>query len=63
MEDFPVEQLSISMREKIVLPITTIQQYGLKQLRDDDESTHRKDFEKLVIRCSFGIINAARNAV
>lgn len=63
MEDYPVEQLSISMREKIVLPITTIQQYGLKQLRADDDSIHRKDFEKLVIRCSFGIINAARNAV
>jgi phosphoenolpyruvate carboxylase len=63
MEDYPVEQLSISMREKIVLPITTIQQYGLKRLREETDTEARKDFEKLVIRCSFGIINAARNAV
>lgn len=66
MADYPVEQLSISMREKIVLPLTTIQQYALANLRNMKEPADTKlrtVFEKLVIRCSFGIINAGRNSV
>jgi phosphoenolpyruvate carboxylase len=65
MADYPVEQLSVSMREKIVLPLTTIQQYALANLRkpNNDELTDvRTVLEKLVIRCSFGIINAGRNS-
>ena len=66
MEDYPVEQLSITMREKIVLPLTTIQQYALTAMRNIDtsgEEALRSTYEKLVIRCSFGIINAGRNSV
>ncbi len=67
MADYPVEQLSIQMRERIVLPLAVIQQYCLSKLRDSEEknsSLPLKDvYEKLVIRCSFGIINAARNSV
>ena len=66
MADYPVEQLSISMREKIVLPLTTIQQYALANLRsmkNNDDQELKAVFEKLVIRCSFGIINAGRNSV
>lgn len=66
MADYPVEQLSISMREKIVLPLTTIQQYALANLRSmksNDDLELKSVFEKLVIRCSFGIINAGRNSV
>ena len=65
MEDYPVEQLSVSMREKIVLPLLTIQQYALANLRNmqaDENPELKSIFEKLVIRCSFGIINAGRNA-
>ena len=67
MAEYPVEQLSIQMRERIVLPLAAIQQYCLSKLRESDEkntSLPLKDvYEKLVIRCSFGIINAARNSV
>ena len=67
MADYPVEQLSIQMRERIVLPLAAIQQYCLSKLRDSEEkgsSLPFKDvYEKLIIRCSFGIINAARNSV
>ncbi len=67
MEDYPVEQLSIQMRERIVLPLTTIQQYAIskiKQLEQEGGNAGMKQvFEKLVIRCSFGIINAGRNSV
>lgn len=66
MADYPVEQLSILMRERIVLPILTIQQYAIARIREmEDEmvSNPLKDtFSKLVIRCSFGIINAGRNS-
>jgi phosphoenolpyruvate carboxylase len=67
MFDYPVEQLSIQMRERIVLPLTTIQQYAMLRIREMEEqlsqnNAMRENFEKLVIRCSFGIINAGRNS-
>jgi len=65
MANYPVDQLSIQMRERIVLPLTTVQQYALHCLRiTTDMPEKQKDtFEKLVIRSSFGIINAGRNSV
>ncbi len=66
MADYPVEQLSIQMRERIVLPLVSIQQYALNKLRELDESSAapgtKETYEKLVMRCSFGIINAGRNS-
>ena len=66
MADYPVELLSIQMRERIVLPLTTIQQYAMSKIRQLEQNPSHaslKDiFEKLVIRCSFGIINAGRNS-
>ena len=67
MENFPVDQLSIQMRERIVLPLVTIQQYALTKVRLIQESNEKnpmkETYEKLVMRCSFGIINAGRNSV
>jgi len=67
MEDYPVERLSIQMRERIVLPLATIQQYCICKLREHEEkniqSPLKDTYEKLIIRCSFGIINAGRNSV
>jgi phosphoenolpyruvate carboxylase len=66
LADYPVEQMSIQMRERIVLPLTTIQQYGLAMLRKMEEqimdSPVKTKYEKLVMRCAFGIINAGRNS-
>ncbi len=66
MENYPVDQMSIKMRERIVLPLITIQQYALIKIRDmeinDINTPIKQDFEKLVMRCSFGIINAGRNS-
>ncbi|HEU0064965.1 MAG TPA: phosphoenolpyruvate carboxylase, partial [Flavisolibacter sp.] len=67
MADYPVEQLSVQMRERIVLPLTTIQQYGINKIREvsphPEEPTIKESLERLVVRCSFGIINAGRNSV
>jgi len=61
MADFPVAGQSVRLREKIVLPLTTIQQYALNKIRDENcELT--EGYEKLVVRCAFGIINAGRNS-
>lgn len=65
MQNYPVEQLSIQMRERIVLPLTTIQQYAITTLREAENrlpETSRQVLEKLIIRSSFGIINAVRNS-
>ncbi len=62
MSDFPVEQQSVQTRERIVLPLTTIQQYALTKIRESDDENVKNSLEKLVIRCSFGIINAGRNS-
>ena len=54
------------MRERIVLPLVTIQQYALTKIRELEEQlapVHTKEtYEKLAMRCSFGIINAGRNS-
>ena len=65
MSNYPVEQLSIQMREKIVLPLTTIQQYALTRMRETKQldAEEREVLEPLVFRSSFGIINAGRNSV
>ena len=66
MEDYPVDALSVQMRERIVLPLITIQQFALCQYRAMQESRKKSEllsvYEKLIIRTSFGIINAARNS-
>lgn len=67
MADYPVEKLSISMREKIVLPLLTIQQFAMYHIRENNDGPGNNPllelYKKLVIRCSFGIINAGRNSV
>ncbi len=66
MADFPVENLSIQMRERIVMPLLTIQQYAITKVREMEEqlvdNSIKKTYEKLAMRCSFGIINASRNS-
>jgi phosphoenolpyruvate carboxylase len=66
MADYPVDQLSIQMRERIVLPLSTIQQYALSKItpleKGGDNQPMKEVYEKLIIRSSFGIINAARNS-
>lgn len=63
MVHYPVDQLSIQMREKIVLPLTTIQQYVLGRLREEKDLPNKEVLERLIVRTSFGIINAGRNSV
>jgi phosphoenolpyruvate carboxylase len=46
-----------------VLPLTTIQQYALMQLRKAPAEDRGEVLQKLVVRTSFGIINAGRNSV
>ena len=66
MSDYPVDQLSINMRERIVLPLLTIQQYAIMNIREIEDnlvnSPLKETYEKLVMRSSFGIINAGRNS-
>ncbi|MGZ3950960.1 MAG: phosphoenolpyruvate carboxylase [Flavisolibacter sp.] len=64
MSDYPVEQVSIQMRERIVLPLTTIQQYALTRLREEPllSEENKNTLERLIVRSSFGIINAGRNS-
>jgi phosphoenolpyruvate carboxylase len=54
------------MREKIVLPLITIQQFAIAQIRNIERDLVKNPlidtYQKLVIRCSFGIINAGRNS-
>jgi phosphoenolpyruvate carboxylase len=66
MAEYPVESLSIQMRERIVLPLTTIQQYAIGRIREMEakmsNDPSKETFERLVVRTSFGIINAGRNS-
>lgn len=64
MENNPINRDSVKLRERIVLPLIAIQQYALQQLREGEpkEKVYDKQYRKLIMRCSFGIINAARNS-
>jgi phosphoenolpyruvate carboxylase len=64
MEDNRNIRHSIKLREHIVLPLIAIQQYALQQLREDEFNgkESEKEYRTLVLRCMFGIINAARNS-
>jgi phosphoenolpyruvate carboxylase len=63
LEDNPLSRESIRLRERIVLPLITIQQYALQRIRNGNLSNERAEtMKRLIMRCMFGIINAARNA-
>ncbi|RRO18855.1 phosphoenolpyruvate carboxylase [Flavobacteriaceae bacterium 14752] len=60
MDNEKTTRLSISARENIILPLLSIQQYALQMIQQDHPEKER--FEKLVMRCLFGNINASRNS-
>ncbi|WP_299130307.1 phosphoenolpyruvate carboxylase [uncultured Winogradskyella sp.] len=68
MQEEPAGKASIAVRESIVLPLLTIQQYALKKIQElekagvkpDDEQM--KIFASMVTRSLFGNINASRNS-
>ena len=63
MENDTVGKHSILLRDRIVLPLLTIQQYALGKMQEKALATETKNaYEKLLTRTMFGIINAARNS-
>ncbi|MFI1744544.1 phosphoenolpyruvate carboxylase [Thalassobellus sediminis] len=67
MENEPSGKASIEVRESIVLPLLTIQQYALKKIQelmkeDVKDEEQLKIYEKIVTRSLFGNINASRNS-
>ncbi len=63
MENDVVSKHSILLRDRIVLPLLTIQQYALGKIQEvKDNPTALASYEKLLTRTMFGIINAARNS-
>lgn len=66
MENYPDGKASIKMRENIVLPLLTIQQYALIKIRkmkkEGADESLIETYEKIVIRSLFGNINASRNS-
>lgn len=67
MENQPLRKASIAIRENIVLPLLTIQQYALQSIqkleKDGMDPGQKNDLENMVIRSLYGNINASRNAV
>lgn len=67
MENYPDGKASIQIRERIVLPLLTIQQYALLRINElnkegkPDEALI-KVYEKIVTRSLFGNTNASRNS-
>ena len=59
MENEPAGKASIMMREKIVLPLLTIQQFALCKLHQKGSD---EVLEKIVTRSLYGNINASRNS-
>ena len=67
MQTSPEGKASIDIREQIVLPLLTIQQYALKKIQELKKQDHIDPeeldvYEKIVTRSLFGNINASRNS-
>jgi phosphoenolpyruvate carboxylase len=67
MENYPDGKASIDIRERIVLPLLTIQQYALLRINElNKEQNPNLDliqtYEKIVTRSLFGNTNASRNS-
>lgn len=67
MENYPEGKASISVREKIVLPLLTIQQNALLKIQELKKAANPDNdliavYEKIVTRSLFGNINASRNS-
>ena len=63
MQDQPEGKASIHMREEIVQPLLTIQQFALLTIQQSKLSAEERDvMEKMVTRSLFGNINASRNS-
>ena len=60
MEEEPLSRKSVKIREKIVLPLLSIQQFALMKIQKGEGN--RDVYEKLVMRSLFGNINASRNS-
>jgi phosphoenolpyruvate carboxylase len=65
MQNEPANKLSIQTRENIVLPLITIQQYALQNIKHIEKNNSKKNkdvFERMITRSLFGNINASRNS-
>ncbi|MEC8601683.1 MAG: phosphoenolpyruvate carboxylase [Bacteroidota bacterium] len=65
MQNEPANKLSIQTRENIVLPLITIQQYALQNIKQIEKNNSKKNidvFERMITRSLFGNINASRNS-
>ena len=63
MEKNPTDKQSISVREKITLPLVIIQRYAIIKSLDSKTTPKEKEvYEKLILRTLYGIVNAARNS-
>lgn len=67
LEKSPNIGSSIELREKIILPLITLQQYALMQLKAIEKGQSKNTkllpvYEKAIIRAFFGSINASRNS-
>ncbi|BHH81867.1 phosphoenolpyruvate carboxylase [Desulforhopalus sp. 52FAK] len=60
MEEEPISNRSIEIREDIVLPLLTIQQYAFQKIHEKSEAT--ESYEKIIHRSLYGNINASRNS-
>jgi phosphoenolpyruvate carboxylase len=67
MENYPDGKASIDIRERIVLPLLTIQQYALLRINELNKEQNPdleliQTYEKIVTRSLFGNTNASRNS-
>ena len=67
MQEEPAGKASIAVRESIVLPLLTIQQYALKKIQEMEKEgvvsgEDLEIYQKMVTRSLFGNINASRNS-
>ena len=67
MENYPDGKASIAVRENIVKPLLTVQQYALSRIHQLKQQSKIDEeliqvYQKIVTRSLFGNTNASRNS-
>jgi phosphoenolpyruvate carboxylase len=60
MQEEQLSKASINVRESIVMPLLTIQQYALQKVAEQNE--YKAFYEKIILRSLYGNVNASRNS-
>ena len=63
MQNQPIGEASVQLREKIAFPLSVIQRYAMHHIHNPDGKGDTDLYENMLIRTFYGTTNAGRNSI